>query len=70
MDADKNLYGEERLARVVAAAPPSARALLDAMLADVKQHVGDTKQSDDLTGVCFGVKAEPDEPPLELDFED
>jgi serine phosphatase RsbU (regulator of sigma subunit) len=57
MDADKEQYGEERLRRTVAGAPPSAQGVLDAVLADVAEHVGDTKQSDDLTCVCFGVSA-------------
>ena len=57
MDAEKNEYGEERLRAAVAAAPPSAQGVVDALLADVKKHVRDTKQSDDLTIVCFGVNA-------------
>ena len=61
MDAEKNQYGEERLARTVEAAPPSAKGVLDAVLADVKEHVGDTKQSDDLTCVCFGVNLDEGE---------
>ena len=58
MDAEKSQYGEARLIRTIAAAPCSAKAVLDAVLEDVKTHVGDTPQSDDLTCVCFGVQAE------------
>jgi len=58
MDADRNQYGEARLIRTIAAAPCSARAVLDAVLEDVKTHVGDTTQSDDLTCVCFGLQAD------------
>ena len=61
MDADHNEYGEERLVKAVAAAPPSPEGVRDAVLADIQKHVGDTKQSDDLTMVCFGVKAEHEE---------
>ena len=60
MDAEHDAYGEERLRRTIADAPPSARAVLEAILEDVKEHVQDTKQSDDLTCVCFGVKATAD----------
>jgi sigma-B regulation protein RsbU (phosphoserine phosphatase) len=56
MDAGKNQYSEERLIRTIAAAPATARGVLDAVLADVKAHVGDTPQSDDLTCVCFGIQ--------------
>ncbi len=58
MNAAREQYGEERLARTVAAAPRSAQGVLDAVMADVKAHVGDTKQSDDVTCVCFGVTAQ------------
>jgi serine phosphatase RsbU (regulator of sigma subunit) len=58
MNANHDAYGEERLRRVVAAAPPSAKAVLQAILQDVQTHVGDTKQSDDITCVAFGVKAQ------------
>jgi serine phosphatase RsbU (regulator of sigma subunit) len=57
MNAGKNQYGEPRLISTMASAPGTARGVLDAVLADVKQHVGDTPQSDDLTCVCFGVRA-------------
>ena len=60
MNAEHEAYGEERLRQTIAAAPPSARAVLEALLEDVKTHVQDTKQSDDLTCVCFGVKATAD----------
>jgi serine phosphatase RsbU (regulator of sigma subunit) len=68
MDADGNQYGTERLVATVKASPPSAEAVLEAILGDVEQHVGETKQSDDLTCVCFGVEAEEGDPALELDF--
>jgi len=58
MDADHEQYGEERLARTVQAAPASAQGVMDAILGDIQTHVGDTKQSDDLTCVCFGVTAD------------
>jgi serine phosphatase RsbU (regulator of sigma subunit) len=58
MDAEKNQYGEDRLIATVEAAPGSAEGVLQAILADVQEHVGDTPQSDDLTCVCFGVNAE------------
>ncbi|MHC5034403.1 MAG: PP2C family protein-serine/threonine phosphatase, partial [Planctomycetota bacterium] len=79
MDADKNLYGTDRLVEAIAAAPPSASGVLEAVLADVKKHVGDTKQSDDLTCVCFGVTVDGGEAKqgvdteallLELEFDD
>jgi len=57
MDAEKNQYTEDRLIRLMATAPGTAQGILDAILADVKSHVGDTAQSDDLTCVCFGVVA-------------
>jgi sigma-B regulation protein RsbU (phosphoserine phosphatase) len=62
MNSRKEQYGEERLRATVAAAPPSAQGVLAAILADVEEHVGDTKQSDDLTCVCFGVSAGGDDP--------
>ncbi|MHC4789088.1 MAG: PP2C family protein-serine/threonine phosphatase, partial [Planctomycetota bacterium] len=68
MDADGNQYGTERLVATVKASPPSAEAVLEAILGDVERHVGETKQSDDLTCVCFGVEAEEGDPALELDF--
>jgi len=60
MDADRSQYGEERLIGTIAAASSSARGVLDAIVADVVEHVGDAAQSDDLTCVCFGIKAEQD----------
>jgi len=58
MNADKDLYGYERLLDAVGRAPSSAETVLRGILDDVHGFVGDTKQSDDLTCVCVGVKAQ------------
>ena len=55
MNAAEAPYGAHRLRRAIAAAPGRAQSVLDAVLADVQAHVGQTRQSDDLTLVCFSV---------------
>jgi phosphoserine phosphatase RsbU/P len=63
MNAKHELYGEDRMRATLASATVSnAGDLMEALLVDIKEHVGDTYQSDDLTIVTFGVK--PDAAPL------
>lgn len=47
------MYGTERLYRVIERAPPNAEGLGNAVLKDVRQFAGDRPQNDDLTIVCF-----------------
>ncbi len=50
MDAQGQLFGKERLIDAVRGAnPANARALIDAILAAVREYTGDTPQADDLT---------------------
>lgn len=52
------LYGQDRLAQSLAAAPAGrepARSALDAILGDLDRFVGDAPQSDDQTVVCIAV---------------
>ncbi len=48
-------YGQERLQHSVARAPASARASLEAVLADLDRFVEEAPQSDDQTVVCIAV---------------
>jgi len=58
MNANKDQFGDERVHKAVAAAPPRAKAIMERLLERVKEYVGDTPQSDDLTLVSFGVLKE------------
>ncbi len=56
MDAEKQIFGDDRVHETMASAPPLVEDALQHMLARLKAHVGDTPQSDDLTLVCFGLE--------------
>ena len=62
MNASDDVYGFDRLERAVATAPGSAEGVLQYVAADIKEHVGDTPQSDDVTCVCIGLKDPADGP--------
>jgi len=55
MDAEGQLYGEERLKKALTDAERTASGAMDAVLADVDRHVAGAPPSDDLTCVCFQV---------------
>jgi len=54
MNEEKQIFGEERVRATMASAPAAVEEALGHMLANIKEHVGNTPQSDDLTLVCFG----------------
>ena len=49
MNGVDELYGEERLQRLLRNPADSPRNLIDRVIADVKQHSGEATQSDDIT---------------------
>lgn len=53
------LYTDERLEALMAAAPDSAEALLASVQADVKLHVGNAPQSDDITMLALRRESAP-----------
>jgi len=54
MNAEHEAYGEERLVKVIGEGASDPSELLERVLTDVQQYVGDQPQSDDLTFLCFG----------------
>ena len=54
MNAQKDLYGFERLKSAMAQQGGEAQQVMDGILEDIRAFVGDTKQSDDLTALCLG----------------
>ena len=58
MNADQELYGTERLLAAVARPAAGAQEVMENILKDVQKFVGNTSQSDDLTLVCIGAKAD------------
>lgn len=56
MNANKDLYGTERLLAVAAQPASNAQEVMDNILKDVQKFVGDAYQSDDLTLVCIGAE--------------
>ena len=54
-NADEEMYGTERLYKAVNVADTNPDALMKHVLEDIRQFVGDTPQSDDLTVLTFGV---------------
>lgn len=52
--APAEFYGLDRLRAAVSAAPAAPQGLAEYVLADVRQFVGGTLQSDDITLVCLG----------------
>ena len=54
MNAQNEDYGTERIKKTLSTGPSNPEALMKQLLDDIKLHVGDTHQSDDLTLVCFG----------------
>jgi len=54
MNANKDLYGTERLLKTIARPAANAEEIMANVLDDVGEFVGDTPQSDDLTMVCIG----------------
>jgi serine phosphatase RsbU (regulator of sigma subunit) len=61
MDPRRNMYGVERLMKVVGEASSQADALLDRAVRDSMNHVQDAPQFDDTTVVCIGLD-HPDQP--------
>ena len=61
MAAEHQLYGSKRVLAAVGEGPSVPQLLMEQLLQDIRLHVGDTPQSDDLTLVCFG--AVPPEAP-------
>jgi len=55
MNSRGETFGTERVRAAVAHGPSHPEAVLERLLADIKKHVGETPQSDDLTLVCFGL---------------
>ena len=53
----RELYGNERLEKQVAAPVKSVTELGQRILTDVKQHASGYRQSDDMCLLCFGRKA-------------
>lgn len=51
-DSDNKLYGESRLQVVVSSAHATAEELCNKVRADIRNFVGDTEQSDDITMLC------------------
>lgn len=56
MNAEKELYGSERVHAAVARHAAGPAEVMANLLKDVQAHVGDAYQSDDLTIVCFGAR--------------
>ena len=60
MNADKQLYGHERILdevkHAIQAGSPSPKALIDQLTQSVHHFVGDTEQSDDLTMLAINYK--------------
>lgn len=54
MNAAREPYGEERLLEVIARSSADPDEVWRRVLDDVRQYVGETPQSDDLTFLCFG----------------
>jgi len=54
-NADGAWYGENRLQRVVAAAPREPQAMLDAVLADLGAFADESGETDDVTAIVFRV---------------
>ena len=55
--ADQEMFGEERLARLVESLPRdfAAREVVEAILRDVHQFLGDTEAGDDITVMVLRV---------------
>ncbi|MDX1664160.1 MAG: fused response regulator/phosphatase [Candidatus Promineifilaceae bacterium] len=49
---DGAFYGDDRLLQTIHSAPPGAQAALDHLAAGVHAHIGEAKQSDDITMVA------------------
>ncbi len=58
MNAEKQLYGIERLQQKLKQTASSVSELGENILQDVKEFVGQTPQSDDMCLICFGQDAE------------
>ena len=56
MNANQELFGEERIDKVITAFNGSPQELIETMTAAVHQFVGETEQSDDLTMLAFKYK--------------
>ncbi len=54
MNAKNEVYGFERLERLIKNAPAKVESLGERLIADVRQFVGNRSQSDDMCLVCFG----------------
>ena len=57
-DAQHDLFGEKRVAEVIASFKGSPEELIETMTAAVRQFVGDTEQSDDLTMLAIQLHKE------------
>jgi len=54
MNADKDLFGIQRVFQAMSGPHRGAKAVVDKLLEDIQKWAGDTPQSDDLTVVSFG----------------
>jgi len=54
MNAEKALFGIQRVFQAMSGPQQGARAVVDKLLDDIQKWAGDTPQSDDLTVVSFG----------------
>ena len=54
LNAEKELYGDDRVLKAMAVPQATPASLVEALLQDIHAHVQDTPQSDDLTVVSFG----------------
>ena len=54
------LYGEDRLLKTLSRGENHQRALLDAVLADVRRHAAGAEQADDCTQLVIRYRGEPD----------
>ncbi len=58
-DASGELYGEERLQKVLSECPQRQMGLLDAVQADVRRHAAGTEQADDCTQLVMRYRGAP-----------
>jgi sigma-B regulation protein RsbU (phosphoserine phosphatase) len=58
MNPEQECFGEQRLRQAVAEASNSGEELVRHVQESIQEHVGDAKQSDDLTFICFGPEAD------------
>ena len=57
-NAERELFGRERVTETITAFKDSPQELIETMTAAVHQYVGDYEQSDDLTMLAFRLSAQ------------